>query len=235
MAKKKTAPNVFSKNGFKLKEIESKTANQAKMFDCYSKGNHLFVSGCPGTGKSFLACYLAIKEIISQGPYKKLLIVRSVVQSRDIGYLPGTLEEKAAIYEAPYVTIFAELFGRADAYDVLKEVGVIDFVTTSFLRGLTFNDSIVLMDENQNATFEELNTVISRIGENSKIVFMGDFFQNDLTKKKTDKSGYYKFRHILETLAEFSFIDMNVDDIVRSKLAKNYIIARIEYEKNHPE
>jgi len=233
MAKKKNN-DVFSRNNLKLKEIEAKTNNQKLFFEQYNTGNHMFVHGCPGTGKSFLGCYLAIKQMIetvnSRQAHKKLIILRSVVPSRDVGFLPGSLEEKAAIYEMPYVAIFAELFQRADAYDILKNEGIVEFTTTSFLRGLTFTDAIVFMDETQNATFEELNTVISRVGENTRILFSGDFYQNDLNKKFNDKSGFSKFMHILECIDEFTFIQMQVEDIVRSALAKKYIMARIKYE-----
>lgn len=236
MSKKKVS-SIFTRNSLRLKDIAPKTKNQTLMFEEYAKGSHLFVSGCPGTGKSFLGCYLAIKQLIeTEGQidgYKRIIILRSVVPSREMGFLPGSAEEKAAIYEAPYAMIFAELFGRHDAYDVLKDEGIIEFVTTSFLRGLTFKDSIVLVDELQNMQFEELNTVISRIGENSKVVFMGDFYQTDLNKKLNDKSGFIKFKRILETISEFSFISMEIEDIVRSLLAKKYIIARINYEAIH--
>jgi phosphate starvation-inducible protein PhoH len=158
-----------------------------------------------------------------------MVIMRSMVPSRDIGFLPGTAEEKAAIYEQPYIAIFAELFSRADAYDILKKEGVIEFSTTSFLRGTTFKDSVIVVDEIQNLNFQELNTVISRVGVNTKTLFCGDFYQTDLNKKG-DASGFHKFKAILQMIPDFAFLEMGVDDIVRSLLVKKYIMARIEWE-----
>ena len=234
MAKKKIIQNAFVRNGLRLKDIVAKTANQQKIFDEYNKGQNIFVSGCPGTGKTFLGLYLALKEMNDYpGKYKQLIILRSVVPSREMGFLPGSAEEKAAIYETPYVMNFTKLFDRSDAYDSLKEQGIVQFVTTSFLRGMTFENSILLVDELQNMQFEELNTVISRIGDNTKVIFSGDFFQNDLNKKFNDKSGFGKFKKILEGIDEFSFIEMGVEDIVRSLLVKKYIISRINYEEKY--
>jgi len=234
MARKKTAQqSIFTKNKLTLKEIQPLTFNQHKLFEAYATGQHLFITGCPGTGKSFLSIYNGLKEMIA-GKYQHMIIMRSVVPSRDIGFLPGTAEEKGAIYEAPYIAIFAELFGRADAYDLLKKEGVIEFATTSFLRGTTFAHSLIIVDELQNMKFEELNTVISRIGQYTKVMFCGDFYQTDLTKRG-DASGYHKFKGICEMIPAFSFIEMGVEDIVRSALVKAYIMARIEWEAKHPE
>ncbi len=233
MAKKK-GQSVFARNSLRLKEIEPLTGNQAKLFLHYEKDRHLFVHGCPGTGKSFLNIYLAMKELMKEDClYKRLIIVRSTVPARDIGFLPGSAEEKAAIYEVPYAAIFTELFGRPDAYDILKEEGTVEFVTTSFLRGMSFKDSIIMVDELQNMSFEELNTVISRVGDNSKVLFLGDYYQTDLNKKRNDKSGYIKFKSILETIDSFGFVQMGIEDIVRSALVKKYIIARINWEERH--
>jgi phosphate starvation-inducible PhoH-like protein len=230
--RKASGQSIFSKLKLQLKEITPLTPNQSTLFDKYANGNNIFLHGCPGTGKSFLSIYLAVKEMLpSASPYKKILIVRSAVPSREVGFLPGTAEEKAAIYEPPYAAIFAELFGRSDAYDVLKEVGAVEFVTTSFLRGNTFQNCLVIVDEFQNMKFEELNTIITRIGTNAKILFCGDFYQNDLTMKRTDTSGFSKFKAILEQVPQFAFIRMGAEDIVRGPLVKAYIMARIKYEE----
>jgi len=233
VAKRKTAEQtVFTKNGLKLKDITPLTTNQSLLFQLYDAFGHLFISGCPGTGKSFLSIYLALREMATgKSPYRRLIIMRSVVPSREMGFLPGTAEEKAAIYEAPYISIFADLFGRADAYDVVKESKGVEFMTTSFLRGVTFKDCIVIVDELQNMQFEELNTVISRVGENCKIIFSGDLYQSDLNKKRSDQSGFNKFKAILGRIPSFGFVTMEIEDIVRSQLAKQYIIARIQYEE----
>lgn len=233
MAKKK-GQSVFARNSLRLREIEPLTANQRKLFETYQTGTNVFVHGCPGTGKSFLSINLALRELMRDDcQYKRLIIIRSAVPSRDIGFLPGSPEEKVALYEVPYVSIFTELFGRPDAYELLKDEGTVEFVTTSFLRGMSFKDSIIIVDELQNMSFEELNTVISRVGDNSKILFLGDYYQTDLNKKKNDKSGYIKFKSILETIDSFGFVQMDIEDIVRSMLVKKYIIARIKWEERH--
>lgn len=233
MAKRK-GQSVFVRAGLRLKEIEPLTRNQTKLFETYKSGLNLFVHGCPGTGKSFLNIYLALQELMRDDTkFKRILILRSTVPARDVGFLPGSAEEKAAIYEIPYQGIFTELFGRPDAYDILKEEGTVEFVTTSFLRGMSFKDSIIIVDELQNMAFEELNTVISRVGDNSKVIFLGDYYQTDLNKKKNDTSGYIKFKSILEQIDVFAFVQMDIEDIVRSELVKKYIIARINWEDRH--
>jgi phosphate starvation-inducible protein PhoH len=233
MAKKK-GQSVFVRNSLRLREIEPLTANQKKLFQTYQTGLNLFVHGCPGTGKSFLSIYLALQELMKEDTqYKRIIILRSTVPAREVGFLPGTAEEKAAIYEIPYMGIFTELFNRPDAYDILKEEGSIEFVTTSFLRGMSFKDSIIIVDELQNMQFEELNTVISRVGDGSKVLFLGDYYQTDLNKKRNDTSGYIKFKRILEMIDLFGFVEMDITDIVRSLLVKKYIIARIKYEESH--
>ena len=232
-AKKPRPQNIFAQNGLRLKEIKPLTDNQTDFFDKYAAGHHIFISGCPGTGKSYISLYNALEQMFKGNtPYQKILIIRSVVQGRDIGFLPGTVEEKAAVYEAPYEAIFADLFGRGDAYQVCKDLGIVEFMTTSFLRGLTFKNCIVVTDELQNATFTELNTIISRVGDNCRIIFSGDLYQTDLYKKN-DWSGFIKFKGILETIPDFQFVKMDIEDIVRSLLAKKYIIARINWEKIH--
>lgn len=233
MAKKK-GQSVFARNSLRLKDIQPLTGNQSKLFAHYEKDRHLFVHGCPGTGKSFLNIFLALQELMKDDClYKRLIIIRSAVPTRDIGFLPGSPEEKVALYEIPYVAIFTELFGRPDAYELLKDEGTVEFVTTSFLRGMSFKDSIIMVDELQNMTFEELNTVISRVGDNSKVLFLGDYYQTDLNKKRNDKTGYIKFKSILETIDSFGFVEMGIEDIVRSTLVKKYIIARINWEERH--
>lgn len=235
MAKRRAAgQNFFSRNNLHLRDIIPLTANQNRLYQSYETGSHIMVSGCPGTGKSFLALYLALKDMIAGGqPYKGIIIMRSVVPSREMGFLPGTAEEKAAVYEAPYEAILAELFGRPDAYEILKTEGVIEFSTTSYLRGLTFKDKILIVDEHQNMDFSELNTIMTRIGDNTRVMFCGDFLQTDLNKTRRDLSGYHKFKAILQNVPQFQFITMTQDDIVRSPLVKQYIISRMAYETEH--
>lgn len=215
-----------------LRTIDPLTKNQEKFFDAYKSNSELIVlHGVAGTGKTFIALYKAIEEVLDKGKhYDKLIIVRSAVQSREVGHLPGDLEEKLEQYQLPYKAVMTNLFsGVSDVYDKLTTQGVIEFASTSFVRGMTFDDSIVIVDECQNLSWEELDTIITRIGDRSKIIFCGDYRQTDL-KKAGDKSGLFKFLNILNGMSGHARIEFQVDDIVRSDLVKQYILARMDYE-----
>lgn len=219
---------------FELIDVLPKTTNQSRVFDAFDDGKNLVLHGLPGTGKTFISLYLALDEVFTKGsPYKKIIILRSAVSSRDIGFLPGNIKEKSAIYEEPYKEICAELCNRGDAYDVLTKKGILEFHVTSFMRGLTLKNCIVIIDEIQNMTFQEIDTVITRMGKNCKMLFLGDFFQCDIGKKKGDDSGILKFLDIISKIRSFSFTEFNADDIVRSMELKQYILARQEYEKEN--
>ncbi len=214
---------------FQPKSFSPITRNQKRVFDYFSN-NHLVLHGMAGTGKSFLSLYLSIQAILAKkSPYLKIIVVRSAVPTRDIGFLPGSLKEKIEAYEEPYKIIVSEIFGRGDAYGILKNKGQIEFVTTSYLRGITLDDCIVIVDEFQNCTFQELDTIITRIGENGKIIFSGDYRQSDLDKSR-ERAGMIKFLDILEKMYEFEFVEFDAEDIVRSGLVKSYIIAKSELE-----
>jgi phosphate starvation-inducible protein PhoH len=157
----------------------------------------------------------------------KVVLIRSVVPTRDMGFLPGSVKDKAKVYEAPYQSICNELFGRGDAYEILKGKNTVEFQTTSFVRGITFNNCIVIVDEMQNMTYQELDSVITRIGDNCKIIFCGDFKQTDLLKD-SEKNGLLNFMKVLKKMNMFSHIEFTREDIVRSKLVKSYIIAKEE-------
>jgi len=216
-----------------LRDIYPLTDNQETFFNLYAKGHQaLLVHGVAGTGKTYIAMFNAFREILqANSPYKKVVIVRSAVPSRDIGFLPGNEKEKVEVYSQPYQEICAELFPRfADrAYNKLKEQNLITFMVTSYVRGLTLDDSIVIVDEAQNMTDMELNSIMTRVGKNSKIIFCGDFRQTDLCKRN-DMSGLKKFISIADHMPTFRHVEFNVDDIVRSALVKEYIIARMHYE-----
>lgn len=221
---------------FSLSPIVPLTDNQQKTFDAFQKGKHLLLHGYAGTGKTFCAVYLGLDNIFAEkgSKYKKIIVVRSVVPARDMGYLPGSIGEKIRAYEEPYEEICDSLFGeQRTGYKILKDRGLIEFTTTSFLRGVTFNDAIVIVDEMQNMTFQELDTVMTRIGENCRIVFCGDFRQTDLDKD-TDRSGLHKFMAVLHKLNGFEYIEFGREDIVRSSIVKDYIIARTETEDARP-
>jgi len=214
------------KINFKLRHIEPLTENQRLTFDHYSREKNLMLHGIAGTGKSFISCYLAMRQLIEDNSrYKKLIIVRSVVPTRDMGFLPGNNKEKTKVYEAPYQAIFTELFGRGDAYEYLKQRGVVEFISTSFIRGITLNSCIVVVDEIANCTLHELDSVITRVGNNCKIMFCGDFRQSDFTKDH-EKNGLIDFMKIINKMKSFEFIDFDENDIVRSSLVKEYIITK---------
>lgn len=216
-----------------LKNIYPLTHNQETFFNLYRK-NHkaMLLHGVAGTGKTYIAMYNAFREILSEdGEVKKLIIVRSAVPSRDIGFLPGNEKEKVEVYSAPYQEICEDLFPRfgPKAYAKLKEQNLISFMVTSYVRGLTLDNAIVIVDEVQNLNDMELNSIMTRVGQNTKIIFCGDFRQTDLNKKY-DVSGLKKFMQIANHMQSFRHIEFNVDDIVRSQLVKEYIIARMHCE-----
>ena len=227
------APTIAQFNRIKvrlddLKTFAPLTDNQKAFFNSYKVGEYfMMLSGSAGTGKSFIALYKALEEVMERGnSFERLLIVRSAVQTRDVGFLKGTLEEKTSLYEEPYVQICAQLFGNKEAYHKLKDQGTIQFTTTTAMRGMSFDNSVVVVDECQNMTFQELDTVVTRIGHQSKIIFVGDTTQNDLLKKNNDTTGMPDFIKIATSMKEFVRIHFTSADIVRSSLVKSYIIAK---------
>ena len=215
-----------------LKTFEPLTDNQKKFFDAYKRGDYFVaLHGVAGTGKTFIALYKAIEEVLDKSnPFNKIIIVRSAVPSREVGHLPGDLDEKTQIYQQPYQQICHTLFGRADAYSRLEEQHHIEFISTSFIRGMSFDDAIIIVDEMQNLTFEEIDTVMTRVGYRSKIIWCGDYRQTDLNKRKNDMSGILKFFDIAQHMGAFTRIEFTADDIVRSSLVKDYILAKIRFE-----
>ena len=223
-----------TKNNLSLKQVTPKTKNQEIVFRDFSNGKNLLIHGLPGTGKSFVSLYLALAEIDDFKSYHNVTIIRSVVPSRDMGFLPGNIKEKSKIYELPYQAICNELYGRGDAYEILKSKGIIDFQTSSFLRGLTLDHSIIIVDECQNMTFQELSTIITRTGQNARIIFCGDYRQTDL-KFNDEKKGILDFMSILHKMNKyFTSIEFNEEDIVRSGLVKDFIIKKAAFESKVP-
>jgi predicted ribonuclease YlaK len=211
--------------------VSPKTSKQKDFFDAYRSGHYFMcLHGVAGTGKSYIALYKALEEVMDKSnPYNKVVIVRSAVQSRDMGHLPGSADDKMDIYIQPYRQITADLFKSADAWNRLCEQGHAEFMSTSFIRGTTFTNAILLVDEFQNMNFEELDTIITRVGHTSKIIFCGDIRQTDL-KKRDDKTGLPKFLAIADRMPQFTRFEFTTDDIVRSSLVKDYIIAKTKYE-----
>lgn len=210
-----------------LKTFEPLTENQSRLFDSYKRGDYFIgVFGSAGTGKTFCSMYKSIEEVLDKSnSFKRVVVVRSCVATRDVGFLPGNIDEKQEIYELPYKEIAATLFDRPDAWDRLKEQGYARFISTTAIRGISIDDSIVIVDESQNMTWQELNTIMTRIGYRSKIIFVGDWKQNDLVKSKNDTSGLIEFLNVVRKMDEFTEFTFTRDDIVRSSLVKNYIIA----------
>jgi phosphate starvation-inducible protein PhoH len=216
-----------------MKVIEPLTDNQKLFFDAYENSNIMLLHGVAGTGKTYIALYHALEEVLDKtNPYRRVIVVRSAVPSRDIGHLPGDEKEKSEVYTEPYVEVCQDLFGRHDAYQRLEEQGVVKFLITSFVRGITLDDSVIIVDECQNMTDMELNSIITRVGDRSKIIFCGDFRQTDLYKK-TDMSGLKKFMAIADMMPSFKTFEFGIDDIVRSAIVKEYIIARLDYENRY--
>lgn len=213
---------------FGMRQIKPLTPTQSELFNSYKQGYNLAAIGTAGTGKTMCATYLALQDVLEKGEYERIVIIRSAVQTREQGFVPGTLPQKEAIFEQPYIDIVNDLFGRGDAYQILKQKGVIRFTTSSNIRGLTFDNSVIIVDECQSMTYHELDTIITRVGESSKIVFCGDTKQDDLkqSRNRADISGLDAFLKVLSAISSFDVVKFGIEDIVRSGLVKEYIIAK---------
>ena len=206
--------------------IEPITDRQRNAWDSWKDGHHLALLGTAGTGKTFLAIYLALEEVMNKStPYEHLQIIRSVVPTREVGYLPGTLEDKLNAFTGPYRSACSELFQDARAYDKLCHNGYIDFGSTSYIRGVTYDSCIILVDECQNLNFHELDSVITRVGQGTKVILCGDYHQSDFKQEK-EKDGIKKFVEILENMRHFSIINFGWEDIVRSDFVRDYIMTK---------
>lgn len=211
-----------------LNHVAPKSEAQREIFYQYGMDKNLVLTGYAGTGKTFLSLYLAFRDTLDPGsPFDNVVIVRSIVPTRDMGFLPGSLEEKMEIYELPYAAICDELFPYAKSYENLKKNDYLEFISTSYVRGTTFHNSVIVVDESQNLTTHELDSIITRMGENCRVIFSGDTNQTDLWRRN-DKSGLSDFMRILERMDEFEVINFTHHDIVRSKLVRNYLIEKAE-------
>ena len=216
-----------------LTQIKPLTPSQEKVFDAFSKQKNLYLYGAAGTGKTFIAVYLALQEILNeQSSYDKLYIVRSLVPTREIGSLPGDHDDKAELYQIPYQNMVRYMFKMPDdasfdmLYANLKAQETISFWSTSFLRGTTLDNSIVLVDESQNLNFHELDSIITRLGVNTKIIFAGDAAQTDLVKTN-ERNGILDFMKIIQGMDEFEMVEFGIQDIIRSGLVKSYLINKL--------
>ena len=221
-------------NADMLRDIEALTPNQQKLFEAYTSNNNLVAYGCAGTGKTFITLYNALKDVLDQEtPYEKIYIVRSLVATREIGFLPGDHEDKSTLYQIPYKHMVKYMFEMPTEADFemlnvnLKAQDTIDFWSTSFIRGTTFDKTIVIVDEFQNLNYHELDSIMTRVGEQSKIMFCGDATQSDLVKQN-ERNGIIDFMRILRLMPSVDVIEFGVEDIVRSGLVKEYILAKLE-------
>jgi predicted ribonuclease YlaK len=214
---------------FAMQRIEPMTRNQKNLFQQYEDGQNILAIGSAGTGKTYISLYLALKDVMDRSEYKEVIIVRSSVQSREQGHMPGNDKEKMSHFEAPYTDIVNDLFDRGDAYEIMKQKRMIRFMSTSFIRGLTFDNAIIIVDEVQNLTYGECRTILTRVGQSSKIILCGDTKQNDLiySKNRSDISGLAKIIKVIDKMQGNSFgkIEFTTDDIIRSDFVKEFIIA----------
>lgn len=209
-----------------LPEIEPATAHQEEAFKYWEDGCNIVLSGSAGTGKTFLALYLGLEEVLDKDtPYDQLIIVRSAVATREQGFQPGTKEDKEDVFTLPYRSLCAELFGVSDAWHKLKTTGVVGFETTSYIRGATWNNSIVVIDEMQNFNFHELDSVITRIGRDCRLVAAGDYYQSDFEKER-ERNGVLTFMNIVEHMKDFEIVQFGWEDIVRSGFVRDYIMTK---------
>ena len=231
MATKDNVPKSLKQRSIKLRlddmiQVNPLTDHQKEVFKAYERGDSLVLSGSAGTGKTFMALSLALEDVLDkETPYDKVIVVRSIVPTRDIGFLPGTEEEKKEAYTGPYKSICAELFEQGDAWDKLQTAGSVDFQSTSFIRGMTYNDAIIVVDEMQNLNFHELDSVITRVGNNCRFIMCGDYYQTDFDKEK-DKNGIVTFLSIIEQLKKFTVVEFGWQDIVRSSFVRDYIMTK---------
>ncbi len=213
--------------------VEPITDNQKRFFDEWDAGKMIYAYGVAGTGKTFIALYKALRDVLGETtPYEKIYIVRSLVATREIGFLPGDHEDKSSLYQIPYKKMVQSMFEMPDdnayemLYDNLKAQETISFWSTSFIRGTTLDNAIVIIDECQNLNFHELDSIITRVGQDSKIVFCGDAAQTDLLKNN-ERTGILDFQRIIQNMDEFSLVEFGIDDIVRSGLVRSYLISKI--------
>lgn len=215
-----------------MREIEPLTDNQKLLYQAYEKGQNIVAYGCAGTGKTFITLYNALQDVLDErSPYEKIYIVRSLVQTREIGFMPGDEDQKKTLFEIPYKNMVKYMFQMpSDAdfemlYGNLKAQNTISFWCTSFIRGVTLDNAIVIVDEAQNLSSHESFSVISRCGEDTKIMFAGDIEQSDLIKQ-SEKTGIIDFIRVIEAMPSFEKIEFGVDDIVRSNLVREFVIAK---------
>lgn len=232
-SKERRAQRRLAYNADLMTDITPITPNQEKVFKAWEEGKHMFIYGCAGTGKTFCALYNALQSVLKDNAdYDSVYLVRSLVATREVGFLPGDLEDKTTMWQVPYREMVKYMFELSSdeefdmLYGNLRSQGSIQFQSTSFLRGVTLDNSVIIIDEMQNLNFHELDSIITRVGEGSRIIFCGDAYQSDLVRDK-EKNGIHDFMRILEAMPDdFTLVEMGVDDIVRSGLVRNYLVTK---------
>lgn len=214
---------IVDRHPLSIKTVTPLTTTQDEFVDAYYSGLNIVATGCAGTGKTYLAMFLAVKDLLENELYDTIIIVRSAVQTRSQGFVPGHQSEKDAIYEQPYYDIISDLFECSDAYRTLKATGKIKFITTANIRGLTWDNCVIIADESQNMNYEELRAIVTRAGNNCRIIFCGDTKQSDLYRSKYDVSGFGQFVDIIKQMRSFGVVTFTVADIVRSGLVREFI------------
>ncbi len=224
--------DMLSEYSNNMRDIKPITDSQIEAYEQWDKGRNLILSGAAGSGKTFIALYLALQELIKNRK-KRLVILRSVVPTRDIGFLPGTQEEKEAAYLTPYIGVISEIFkNNPTLFTSFLKNGTIEFLTTSYIRGITLKDAIVVVDEFQNCNFHELDSIITRIGKGSRVIFSGDYYQSDFTNRK-EKEGIGEFLKIIESLKHFKKIEFTWKDCVRSGMVRDYLMTKEKMIENN--
>jgi predicted ribonuclease YlaK len=216
-----------------MKSIRPMTRNQEQVFSLWNDDYNMVLAGSAGTGKTLCSIYLALQEVLDleNTKYDKLIIIRSAVASRDVGFLPGTEDEKMEVYETPYMQIFDFLFKKKNQYKFMKEAGLVEFHSTSYLRGQTFDNSIIVLDEAASLNYHEISTVLTRVGTNTKVITIGDTKQNDLIYKKSDVSGFAKFLKVASMIPSMRQVTFTIDDVVRSGFVKEFLVADEMYDE----
>jgi phosphate starvation-inducible PhoH-like protein len=218
------------------KEIESKnkvkglTEGQQDYLDAINENVVTLCSGLAGTGKTYIAVVRAV-ELLQEGQYKRIVIARPAVEcGKSLGFLPGNEDEKVAPYMRPIKDILHELIDAKQLEEYIKNE-TIEFCALTYMRGRTLNNCIMILDEAQNATWEELMMFLTRIGKNSKIIISGDETQEDVFHKalaqclcKFDTKPYIR---------EIEVIYLDVEDIVRNGLIRKIIKRMGKYEENY--
>lgn len=224
MAQPKKTPTKRSASPIQLEEFRAMSRRQEEALREYDSGQNLLLTGCAGTGKTMLSLYLGLTDV-EERVYDRIVIVRSIVPTRDPGFLPGTLREKTAVYEAPYTAICTELYGRSDAYSLIKERGKVEFLTTSFVRGTTIRDSVIIVDEVQNMRWSEIASVLTRVGENCRVICAGDHVQTDLVKDE-ERRGIHDLTRVAQAMDSFSVVNFTSEDVLRSGFVKEFLTTK---------